>query len=232
MFIGRFGEEDPLMEVPTAQTDLRETAHRMLGTVPGTDPEETETPQARLGQALFWDIRLSADGNTACASRHYRENWGSDSRTRSIDDAMTEQQIAGLERFITVGCVGCHDGPLVGGEMLQRFGVIENDWEHTGSPYIDSGLMVVTGEERDRFFFRVPLLRNVANTGSYFHDGSVADLRRATEIMARIQLGQTLSAEAIDELVAFQEALTGDLPANFEPPEGIPFELPAGVEAP
>jgi hypothetical protein len=48
--------------------------------------------------------------------------------------------------------------------------------------------------------------------------------------MAKIQLGQTLSDDAIAELVAFQESLTGPIPVSFAPPAGIPFELPEGVK--
>ncbi|APX94892.1 hypothetical protein BWR19_04300 [Halomonas sp. 1513] len=318
-----------------ANDELRERANRVLGGVEATPSEELEDPKSTLGQALFWDIRLSSNGEVACASCHFRENWGSDSRERSInarggetmqsqtvfhsqdtpglrwladratgadqamgsitgsmgfddredilpvlhehgyealfaaafpededpvsvenygqalqfyqttlrtpapfdtwlegdDEALNELEVRGLERFMNSGCVGCHSGELVGGTMLQRFGIRENYWEHTGSLDISSGLMAVTGEESDRFFFRVPLLRNVAKTGPYFHDGSVDDLRRATAIMARVQLGQELDDEALDELVAFQEALTGEIPENFLPPEGIPFELPEGVEA-
>ena len=145
------------------------------------------------------------------------------------DDAMTPQQIAGLQSYIDVGCAGCHAGPLFGGEMLQPFGVTENYWDHTGSVDINSGLMRATGDEADRFFFRVPLLRNIAQTYPYFHDGSVAELRRANDIMARIQLGQRLDDETLDDITAFLDALTGEIPVNFEPPEGIPFELPEGV---
>lgn len=318
-----------------ANEELRDRANRVLGSVQGTPVEEIEDPKATLGQALFWDMRLSSNGEVACASCHFRENWGSDSRDRSInarggrtmqsqtvfhsmetpglrwladratgadqamgsitgsmgfdsredilpvlrehgyeelfaaafpddedpvttenygqalqfyqstlrtpapfdawlegdDDAMSELEVRGLQRFMNSGCVGCHSGELVGGTMLQRFGVRENYWEHTGSLEISSGLMAATGEESDRFFFRVPMLRNVAKTGPYFHDGSVNNLRRATAVMARVQLGQDLDSEALDELVAFQEALTGEIPVNFLPPEGIPFELPEGVEA-
>lgn len=145
------------------------------------------------------------------------------------DEAMSEQQLAGLQDYINVGCSGCHAGPLFGGEMLQPFGVVEAYWEHTGSVDINSGLMRVTGDEMDRFFFRVPILRNIEKTYPYFHDGSVADLRRANDIMARIQLGQRLDDETLDNITAFLTALTGEIPVNFLPPEGIPFELPEGV---
>ncbi len=72
----------------------------------------------------------------------------------------------------------------------------------------------------------MPSLRNVAKTQPYFHDGSVPDLRRATRIMARLQLGKTLNDLALDELVAFQEALTGQVPDHFSPPLSVPLGAP------
>jgi cytochrome c peroxidase len=144
---------------------------------------------------------------------------------------MSAQQLAGLQKFIDIGCGGCHGGPLIGGEMLQPFGVVENYWDHTGSVDINSGLMKATGNAGDRFFFRVPLLRNIEKTYPYFHDGSVADLYSAIDVMAKIQLGQTLEEADIKDIEAFLNSLTGEIPANFTPPEGIPFELPEGVSA-
>lgn len=146
------------------------------------------------------------------------------------DRALTVQQVRGLGHFINKGCVACHSGPLVGGTMLQKSGIVESYWPHAGSVEIDSGRMRSTGKEEDRFFFRVPLLRNIAKTYPYFHDGSVASLKRATDIMARVQLGQTMTDDVLDNLVAFQEALTGKIPDNFAPPPGIPFELPPDVK--
>jgi cytochrome c peroxidase len=108
------------------------------------------------------------------------------------DRAMGERQVRGLQRFVQMGCAGCHNGPLFGGQMLQRFGVVEEYWRQTGSADVDPGLASATRREADRFVFRVPILRNVANTPPYFHDGAVADLRRATRVMARVQLGHDL----------------------------------------
>jgi cytochrome c peroxidase len=145
------------------------------------------------------------------------------------DRAMDERQVRGLRRFVETGCVGCHNGPLLGGRMLQRFGIVQEYWRQTGSTGIDAGLASVTRKEEDRFVFRVPILRNVARTAPYFHDGTVAELRQATRIMARVQLGQELDEAALDELVAFQEALTGEIPPHFAPPPDVPFALPPGV---
>jgi cytochrome c peroxidase len=145
------------------------------------------------------------------------------------ESAMDERQVRGLRRFVEVGCAGCHNGPLLGGRTLQRFGIVEEYWRQTGSVVVDAGLASVTRKEEDRFVFRVPMLRNVARTGPYFHDGSVAELRQATRIMGRVQLGQEIDETALDELVAFLEALTGEIPAHFAPPPGVPFTLPLGV---
>jgi cytochrome c peroxidase len=46
----------------------------------------------------------------------------------------------------------------------------------------------VTKSHDDKGVFRVPGLRNVAKTATYFHDGSVADLKEAVKFMSRLQL--------------------------------------------
>jgi len=61
----------------------------------------------------------------------------------------------------------------------------------------------------------VPSLRNVAMTAPYFHDGSVAALPEAVRVMARVQLGAKLSDPEVNDIVAFLESLTGDLPPDF-----------------
>lgn len=65
------------------QTLLRERAQAQFAAIPPVTPEERNTPQATLGRALFWDKRLSSSGDTACASCHLIEDYGSDSRIRS-----------------------------------------------------------------------------------------------------------------------------------------------------
>jgi cytochrome c peroxidase len=62
------------------------------------------------------------------------------------------------------------------------------------------------------------MLRNVAKTAPYFHDGSVDRLDGAVRIMASVQLGRTLDDRPVADIVAFLESLTGDIPANYAPP--------------
>jgi len=131
--------------------------------------------------------------------------------------ALDAQQLQGLRTFIDLGCAACHSGPLLGGNSLQKFGAFEDYRPLTGSTGEDLGVMETTRQEADRDVFRVQPLRNVAKTAPYFHDGSVATLDDAIRIMARTQLGLTLTNTQTRELVAFLGALSGEIPAHYRP---------------
>ena len=130
-------------------------------------------------------------------------------------EALPPAARAGLAKFINTGCVACHNGVGVGGGMYQKFGVVEDYWKATGSEPVDKGRAEVTKDPADLYLFRVASLRNVAKTPPYFHDGSVATLPEAVKVMARVQLGVTLSDADTRDIVAFLESLTGELPATF-----------------
>jgi len=134
------------------------------------------------------------------------------------DGALTQRQKAGLRAFIVMGCAHCHNGPNLGGTTLQKFGPAKEYWLETGSQKIDQGRFSATKKEEDRYVFRVPMLRNVAKTAPYFHDGSVERLDRAVRAMASVQLGRELDDTAVAEIVSFLEALTGEVPSNYAPP--------------
>jgi cytochrome c peroxidase len=126
-------------------------------------------------------------------------------------DALTQEQIEGLKEFMDVGCTQCHNGALLGGQLFMKFGIYEPYWELTGSNPIDSGKYVVTHNEADLFVFKTPSLRNIAETWPYFHDGSVKDLGKAVQIMAKTELGKDLTDEQTQKIVAFLKSLTGEL---------------------
>lgn len=130
--------------------------------------------------------------------------------------ALNESQKAGLESFIEVGCITCHTGPLLGGNMFQKFGVYGNYWEHTNSEMIDDGRFKETKVEADKYMFKVPSLRNVEKTHPYFHDGSVSDLNESIVIMAKTQLNKDLSPEEVKNLNAFLTSLTSESGVKLE----------------
>lgn len=129
--------------------------------------------------------------------------------------AFSEKARDGLRQFMQTGCIACHSGPGVGGGMYNKFGITEDYWKATGSKEIDKGRFAVTGKPGDMYVFKVPVLRNVAMTPPYFHDGSVSTLPEAVRIMGKVQLGLDLPAEQISGIVTFLESLTGKLPKDF-----------------
>jgi cytochrome c peroxidase len=143
---------------------------------------------------------------------------------RGDKQALSEVERAGYERFKAVGCVACHQGSNVGGNMFQRFGVMGEYFEDRGHIVeTDYGRFNVTHLEADRFVFRVPSLRNVAVTAPYFHDGSVATLEQAVSTMAKYQLGRNLDAIDVSQIVAFLKTLTGHWP-ELSPEQGLVAE--------
>ena len=129
---------------------------------------------------------------------------------RGERDAITAEEARGYQLFKAYGCIACHQGVNVGGNLFQRFGVFYDPFAARGNAgAADLGRYTITGREDDRKVFRVPSLRNVAVTSPYFHDGSAASLAEAVDIMARSQLGRELPREDIDLIIRFLRTLTG-----------------------
>jgi len=128
--------------------------------------------------------------------------------------ALTEQQKRGLATMLDTGCMSCHSSPYGGGQMYRKFGIFAPYWDYTKSSPIDEGRFTVTKDEADRYVFKVPVLRNVAMTRPYFHDGSVDRLEQAVWIMAKVQLGKELTREQAGDIGSFLSSLTGRIPAD------------------
>jgi cytochrome c peroxidase len=138
-------------------------------------------------------------------------------------NALTPEEHSGYERFKSAGCIACHQGRNVGGNMFQRFGVMGDYFADRGNvTSADYGRYNVTKQESDRYFFRVPSLRNVALTAPYFHDGSAETLEQAVKVMAKYQLGRPLPESDVAQIVSFLKTLTGDAPdvARFAAKKG------------
>ena len=131
---------------------------------------------------------------------------------------LSEKEKRGLKTFVTTGCVTCHTSNLLGGNMYQKLGLVQ-PWPNQK----DQGRFGVTKKEQDKMFFKVPSLRNIEKTGPYFHDGSADTLEKAVAVIAKHQLGRTLSDNDISDIVAFLKTLTGKLdPAAAAAPKKFP----------
>ncbi|MFW6169146.1 MAG: cytochrome-c peroxidase [Planctomycetota bacterium] len=139
------------------------------------------------------------------------------------ENALTEAQQRGLNLFEDVGCATCHTPPLFSNYNYYNAGIgMDKD-----PP--DEGRKNVTGEDRDLGKFRVPMLREVADTHPYYHDGSVETLEEAVEIMAtggrendnlsaifKGIASQNISDQDQEDIVEFLKALSGDYPIPDE----------------
>lgn len=125
--------------------------------------------------------------------------------------AITAEEKQGYDLFKSYGCIACHQGVNVGGNMFQYFGVMGNYFQERGKiTEADYGRYNVTKKEQDRFMFKVPSLRNVALTPPYFHDGTATTLEEAVVVMAKYQLGRTVPERDRSLIIHFLRSLTGE----------------------
>ncbi len=118
-------------------------------------------------------------------------------------NALSKEELTGLDEFLKRGCAGCHSGYLLGGQTYKKMGKVE-PYENTE----DLGRYQVTQEEKDNYVFKTSMLRNVELTQPYFHDGAVERLAESIRIMAAIQSGIELTNEQITRIETFLKALT------------------------
>jgi len=131
--------------------------------------------------------------------------------------ALTDAEKSGFNTFAAVGCQWCHYGPYVGGSVYQKLGVVK-PWP----VQTDQGRYQVTKEEIDKMVFKVPSLRNIKETGPYFHDGSVPTLDQAIRNMAVHQRGVTLNDAQVKSIETWMGSLTGQVPLSYIKPPELP----------
>jgi cytochrome c peroxidase len=107
--------------------------------------------------------------------------------------ALSATELRGYQLFKSLGCVSCHQGVNIGGNLLERHGI----FHPLGAP--------------EPVILRVPSLRNVDTTPPYFHDGSAGSLEEAVERMGYAQLNTLLQPDEIQDIVAFLRTLTGNI---------------------
>lgn len=134
-----------------------------------------------------------------------------DQYLRGNQAALISDELEGYELF-KAHCASCHFGPALGGLSYEKMGVKRDYFTQRGTALTDAdnGRFNVTKQEKDRHFFKVPVLRNIDLTYPYFHDGSVISLADAVQIMGEVQLDKTFSPDEIAKLVAFLSTLTGE----------------------
>lgn len=155
-------------------------------------------------------------------------------------DALNAQQLEGFNIFrsFVARCSECHTPPLFTNQQIAAIGVNEPD----GRPF-DPGAEVPYHNPDWHGAFKVPSLRNIAQTAPYMHSGTFDNLRDAAEFYtkgrghalpeeekAKVHLHwhiwePKLTDAELDRLVDFMKALTDE---SFTP--AIPERVPSGLK--
>lgn len=125
------------------------------------------------------------------------------------ENILNEKELKGYELFKSYGCISCHNGVNIGGNLFQKVGIINNYFKDDKKNY---GRYNITKNEEDKFYFKVPTLRNIQLTAPYLHDGSINDLKDTIEIMLKYQVGAIYDNKDIENLELFLITLTGETP--------------------
>ena len=125
--------------------------------------------------------------------------------------AITAYELSGYARFTSYGCIACHQGMNIGGNLYEKLGIMRDYFAERGNvTEADRGRNAITNNPDDLHMFKVPSLRNVALTAPYLHDGSLPTLEQTVATMGKYQLGISIPEDDIDRIVAFLRTLTGE----------------------
>ncbi len=133
-----------------------------------------------------------------------------DKYLRGDDTAISQKQKDGYKLFKSKGCIACHHGINVGSNLYNKFGIMKDVKSKSLGRY------EVTKVEADKYYFKVPTLRNIEKTAPYLHDGRYDNLEDVVKFMAHYQLGRTISDEEVSQIVSFLNSLTGEIPKSIK----------------
>jgi len=129
---------------------------------------------------------------------------------RGDKTALSDAELKGYQLF-KANCVSCHAGANMGGLSFAKMGRRADYFGERGTKVSDAdyGRFNFTKKERDKYRFKVPTLRNIAQTAPYFHDASAKTLEDAVRKMGKYQVGKDFSDQEVTEITAFLRTLTG-----------------------
>jgi cytochrome c peroxidase len=196
------------------------TVEKVIKSIPGYEPLFKQAFPGEKDPITYDNIAkaIGAFERTLVVPSRFDKFLGGDEK------ALTDAEKKGLETYLAAGCTACHLGEGLGGGMYQKLGLVKP------VPGLkDEGRAKISKSEADKFFFKVPTLRNVEKTGPYLHDGSKKTLEETIAFMGEYQLGKQLKKEEVDGIATFLKSLTGELPKDLV---AEPKALPSGKATP
>lgn len=125
------------------------------------------------------------------------------------ENILSENEKKGYKLFKEFGCISCHNGINIGGNLFQKVGIISEYFPDVNK---HQGRYNITKDEEDKFYFKVPTLRNIALTSPYLHDGSVDNLKDVITVMLKYQIGAIYTKQDVELIEEFLKTLTGETP--------------------
>lgn len=107
------------------------------------------------------------------------------------ENALSGDEKRGFELFKKIGCINCHSGVNLGGNIYYELS---------------------SGDKGKQIRYKVPSLRNIEKTVPYLYSGEIADLKDAIKFIAKERIGYELSDEQTQLLYKFLLALSGERP--------------------
>ncbi len=210
----------------------------------GVGAENLDAKAAEIGALPGYAEQFAAVfGDRGATAETVAEAIASYERTLICDDTRYDRHQAGQEGVLSAGerqgmelfngkaaCATCHTPPF----FSVQFGTPDGMYYNVGigiegrpEDEVDVGRQAVTEREEDWAAFKVPSLRNIAESAPYFHDGSVSTLEEAVRYMASggvanknltpLMMDRGLSEDEISAIVSFLGALT--CPVELVAPE-------------
>jgi len=141
----------------------------------------------------------------------YTPNSKFDKYLRGEKNILTSEEKEGYSLFKEIGCISCHQGVNLGGNLYQTVGITDDYFKDKGGAgELDQGLFLKTNKEEDKLKFKVPSLRNIAITYPYLHDGRYRSLNEVVSMMSKYQLGKQISEDETEKIISFLNTLTGE----------------------
>jgi cytochrome c peroxidase len=204
----------PLDEVITEVAALPAYASLFAAAFPGEEPAVTADTYSRAVAAF----------ERTLVSRRGRYDAYVAGDANALDDEMKR----GLFLFAEVGCVNCHVPPLFASDRFEDRGV-------SAVPGIlDRGRAEVTDRDADVGAFKVPTLRNLQESGPYFHTGEItkvaAAVKHEVDRSEAEDGARPLTDDETDALAAFVEKALFDRRNNPTRPGKVPSGLSIPID--
>ncbi len=163
-----------------------ETYRKQFHAAFGTD----QIDEYAITKAIAQFLRTMISGNSKYDALYKKTNgFTLTPEDQTVYNSITNEEKAGYDLFLSLNggdCIHCHSGPLMQLNIFANNGL--------DAAFTDLGKGAVTGLPQDMGHFKVPSLRNIAQTAPYMHDGRFQSLEEVIEhYSSGIQISPTIS---------------------------------------